>query len=305
MSVLRISLFGGFHITRSSWQSPLKVPRIGQALLAYLLLQRQRSHSRELLASLFWGDYCQDRARCCLNTTLWRLRRDLEPAGIARGTYIMTNTAGEVGFNPESDYWLDVEAFEDRAGQVLARSTQAMTAADVQLLREALQLYTGELLEGFYDDWAIRERERLRRLYLNSLAQLLHYYEQHGAYEEGLACGQQILDADPLREEIHREMMCLYCLSGQRPLAVQQYERCCQVLATELGISPMAETQAVYTRIVQMAEPDPAQLASIGGSIGFQPVLQQLLLARQEFDQARQQLQRAIRLAERFTKQSK
>jgi DNA-binding SARP family transcriptional activator len=305
MSVLRISLFGGFQITRSSWQCPLKVPRIGQALLAYLLLQRQRSHSRELLVSLFWGDYCQERARCCLNTTLWRLRRDLEPAGIDRGTYLTTNGAGEVGFNPKSDYWLDVEAFEDQTSQVLTKPIQAMTTADVQILDEALQLYTGELLEGFYDDWALRERERLRRLYLNSLAQLLHYHKQHGAYEEGLACGQQILDQDPLREEIHREMMCLYCESGQRPLAVQQYQCCCQVLATELDISPMAETQALYAHIVQLAEPNPAQSTAIGESICYQQVLHQLLLARQEFDQARQQLQRAIEFAERFAKHPK
>jgi DNA-binding SARP family transcriptional activator len=301
MSPLRIYLFGSFQITHSNWQSPLKVPRSGQTLLAYLLLQRQRSHPRELLASLFWGDYCQERARCCLNTTLWRLRRVLEPEEIPRGTYLLTTDTGEVGFNPESDYWLDVAAFEEQAGLALAKPIQAIEATDVQILKNALRLYTGELVEGLYDDWALRERERLRRLYLNSLAHLLHYHKRHGAFEESLACGQKILDQDPLREEIHREMMRLYCESGQRPLAVRQYERCCEVLATELDIPPMEETQALYTQIVHGANPCRTDSTPTAKPGGYQQVLHQLRLARQEFDQAQAQLEHAIQLAERLT----
>ena len=54
-----------------------------------------------------------------------------------------------------------------------------------------------ELLEGFYDDWVLRERERLRLLYLRCLRQLMHVYRQQGAFEESLACAQQILACDP------------------------------------------------------------------------------------------------------------
>lgn len=129
-----------------------------------------------MLAGLFWGDHCQERARRCLNTTLWRLRQVLELEGIPRGTYLLTPAADEVSFNWESDYWLDAALFEEQAGQILTKPVEAMNTADVQILRQALQLYTGDLLEGFYDDWVLREREQLRRLYLNSLAHLLHYY---------------------------------------------------------------------------------------------------------------------------------
>jgi DNA-binding SARP family transcriptional activator len=128
----------------------------------------------------------------------------------------------------------------------------------VQKLRSAMDLYRGELLEGFYDDWALRERERLRMLYLNGLSYLMRVAKYQGDYEDGLTYGRQILELDPLREEIHRELMRLYSENHQRPLAVRQYKTCCEVLKAELDIDPMLETQALYAKIVVSEESRPA-----------------------------------------------
>ncbi len=220
MGVLRITLMGQVEVAHADLPSKLTVTRLGQGLLAYLLLHRHRSHHRETLAGIFWGDHSQQRARGCLNTALWRLRQVLEPEGIPRGTYLQTKATGEIRFNPASDYWLDVAVFEGQIDRVLAKPADAMDTADADMLENALQLYTGDLLEGFFDDWVLREQERLRRLYLNGLAHLMHYYKHREAYQEGLACGQQILDQNPLREEIHREMIRLYLASGQRTSAL-------------------------------------------------------------------------------------
>jgi DNA-binding SARP family transcriptional activator len=298
MSILRICLLGQVRIAHADSPSPVKLTHTVQALLAYLLLQRQRSQPRETLAGLFWGDHSQERARSCLNTTLWRLRQVLEPDGIPRGTYLLTISADEVGFNLESDYWLDVATFEEQSSPVLAKPVQAMQAADAQVLESALQLYAGELLEGFYDDWALRERERLRRIYLNCLAHLMDYYKHHRAFQESLLCGQRILDQDPLREEIQREMMRLYLANGQRAMAVRQYELCRQVLATELGIPPMEETQALYAEVLGVTSAPQLLAPSNWQSPVYPQAVQQLRLALQGLDEARTQLQRAVQLLE-------
>jgi DNA-binding SARP family transcriptional activator len=270
-------------------------------LLCYLLLHRQRPHNRERLAALFWGDYSQERARNCLNTTLWRLRQVLEPEANQRGTYLLTTSGGEVGFNPQSAHWLDIEAFEEYTHQVLSRPVRAMQTADAEILKKGIELYTGELLEGLYDDWALHERERLRRLYMNSLAYLMDYYKQVGDFEACLACAQRILDQDPPREEIHREIMRLYLANGQRSLAVQQYQVCREVLATELGILPMEETQALYAQIAGVGESHQAPSASAAESVNGSQALQQLRLAIKRLDEARWQLQQAMRLVEQLT----
>jgi DNA-binding SARP family transcriptional activator len=78
-----------------------------QALLAYLLLNRHRPHPRAALADIFWGIHGQEKARGSLNTTLWKLKKSLEPEAIPTGTYLQTTHSCEVGFNKECQYWLD------------------------------------------------------------------------------------------------------------------------------------------------------------------------------------------------------
>ncbi len=302
MSLLRISLFGGLRIAHDGRPSEVKVTRTLQAMLGYLLLQRHRSHPREVLAGLFWGDYTDERARNCLNTTLWRLRQVLEPEGIPRGAYLRAGSIGEVGFNLESNHWLDVAVFEEQVSGVLAQPVQTLEEAGVRELKNVLQLYSGELLEGLYDDWALRERERLRLMYLSGLEHLMHYYKLCGDYRKSQACGQQILYHDPLREEIHREMMRLYLESGQQAMAVRHYELCRDILAKELGIQPMEETQALYAQIVQLAGHSQRQSTGTWEQHSLQQALHQLHRTTETLDEARKRLQRALQFLERSAK---
>lgn len=298
MGLLRISLFGVVQIAHDDQPSEMRPTRIVQALLAYLLLQRRRTHSREVLAGLFWGDHSHEQARSCLNTALWRLRRVLEPEGIPKGTYLLATPMGEIGFNQESAYWLDVAIFEERVEEVLSRPIHAMETADSSALENALRLHAGELLEGFYDDWALRERERLRSLYLEGVAHLMHYFKHRGAYAESLTWGQELLNCDPLREEIHREMMRLHLENGQRALAVQQYETCREILGKELGILPMEETQALHAQILAGADSFPPQDTGSGQPSNLRQAMQHLRQAVQDFDKGREQLRQAIQLVE-------
>ena len=116
----------------------------------------------------------------------------------------------------------------------------------------------GDLLEGFYDDWALRERERLRMLYLDCLGTLLRRHSETGALEPALRCGRQILALDPLREDIHREVIRLHVRNGHRALALQQYESCRAALEEELGVEPMEETRALCAELLSAARIDAA-----------------------------------------------
>jgi DNA-binding SARP family transcriptional activator len=304
MRELQVFLFGTVRIVLARQPSPIKLTHTIQGLLAYLLLHRQRSHPREVLAGLFWGERSEERAHSCLSTALWRLRGTLELDGIARSTYLITGPTGEVSFGLESSYWLDVAAFEARIVQFLAQPTNGLTVDDAAALQDALSLYTADLLEGFFDPWAIRERERLRDLYINGMAHLMRYHRQQRAFEESLDCCQRILQHDPLREEFHREMMRLYLENGQRALAARQYESCRELLASELGIPPMPETQALYTQIVPQPTLRPSLSAPHKEATSHHQALRQLRLALRACEKAREQLQQAMRLAERLAEDS-
>jgi DNA-binding SARP family transcriptional activator len=288
MSILHVTLFGGVHVTHDNWSTEVIMTREIQALLAYLLLQRHRQHSREVLADMFWGEYNQTKARRSLNTALWKLKKVLEPREIASGTYLKNSRSGEIGFNKTSEYWLDVEVFENEINRALSCPVQAVQKSHLLDLERALRLYQGDLLEGVYEDWALRERERMRALYSRSLFYLSQYHEFCGAYDKAIAYGQQILDLDPIREEIHREMMRLYMANGQRTLAVRQYEICRSVLAKELGISPMPDTESLSRQIIAGDQ----LVASKSEHTGFAEAIQQLDDVGRTIDLAREQIQK-------------
>jgi len=296
MGMLRVSLFGTMRVTLDDSPEDLKLTQSISLLLAYLLLDRQRLHPREMLIGQFWGEYSQKQARNCLNTALWRLRSALRMGeGSYLDDYLITNEQG-VGFNCHSAYWLDVAEFEEQVSRVVKQPEDSVMQEEIERLDQSLQLYQGELLEGVYTDWALRQREQKRLLYLKGLAYLLEYYKRQGAYDRSLDYGEKILAADPLREEIHREMMRLYLLTGQRALAVRQYEICRSSLSTELDVLPMEETQALYEQIAGERKL-PAPLVR---KDGLDKVLRELYQTHQSLAVANKRFNKAIRHLEEY-----
>lgn len=305
MTLLRIALLGNFAVARDNVPAPLRITRTGQTLLAYLLIHGQRQHSRDVLTTLLWGDQSQTQAQHCLNTALWRLRRQLEPTGVPRGAYLTTSGSGDVGFNWDSPHWYDAGAFEARLNRAMLRPSERMEPSDAQAIEEALDLYQGDLLEGFYDHWALSERERLCCLYLNGLTRLMRYYALQRQFEASLACGLKVLQHDPLREEIQREVIRLYLSTGQRAQAARQYETCRALLAEELGILPMVETQALFHQIALETAHLPLGAPSSPHSTDLAEVQQQLQTAIHMLNQTQTQVQSVMLLLEQFLTQQR
>jgi DNA-binding SARP family transcriptional activator len=248
VNTLRIYLFGGGR-TMSGGQMETKMNPTIKALFAYLLLHRKRSHSREVLSSLFWGNQEEQKARRCLSTALWRLRNNLNCEGKMAQQHILTEAGGEIRFNPDCQYWLDVAEFEQKTRPLLHLPIASLNDTDAQTLEEAVALYKDDLLVNFYDDWAIRERERLRNIYLQSLNCLMQFYKSEKRFEKSIEFGRRILSLDPLRENVQRTLMRIYARKGQRNIALLLYQEYEELLAAELGIRPMKETQSLYYEI--------------------------------------------------------
>jgi DNA-binding SARP family transcriptional activator len=218
-------------------------------LLCYLLLNRHHPHHRERLAALFWSEYPTTTARKYLRNALWRLRNALQSAGAPTDEYLLISD-DSISFVNSSHYWLDIEVFETTITRYQDLSGQALTPEQAALLEEAVDLYIGDLLEGVYEDWCLYERERLSLLHLHALSKQIVFHEVNGTYERGLAYGERILAHDHTREKVHRQMMRLHWLLGDRNAALTQYKRCVQILREELGIPPMEETRLLYEQIV-------------------------------------------------------
>jgi DNA-binding SARP family transcriptional activator len=294
MNVLRITLFGGGGIEFTGAVPEEKLTLTTWFLMAYLVFYRQRAHPRDVLLNLMWGDLPPERARGCLNTTLWRLRRHIEAHGTPAGTYLNTRSTGEVCFNCQSDFWLDVADFEQNVLSVLKTPLAQAAESQVQQLENAAALYTGDLLESCYCEWVLPERERLRNLFYDAHYYLMDYYHIHQNFHRALEHGSMILANNPLREDVHRQMMRLYHDSGQRSLAIRQYNICHQALLDELNIEPMPETRALLDQINGSARPASLLQTYVPNQGDIYLALARLQTALDAANQVRLELEQAL-----------
>jgi DNA-binding SARP family transcriptional activator len=249
MSTLRVFLFGKFRVQSGEQTLAHLSAHRAQELFCYLLLHRDRPHPRETLAGLLWGESSTAQSKKYLRKALWQLQTTLDAHTDSPAARVLLVDSDWVEINPQADLWLDVAVFEQAFSSVQGVPGKELDRQRAQSLQSAIDLYRGDLLEGWYQDWCLYERERLQNLYLAMLDKLMGHFEAHQDYEAGLACGSLILRYDRARERTHRQLMRLYYLANDRTAALRQYERCVAYLDEELGVKPAKRTVALYEQI--------------------------------------------------------
>src|SRR6266480_358896 len=249
MVKLRLQLLGKFSARRNERILDGFEARKIQELFCYLLLHRDHSLPRETLASILWPETTTTQSKKNLRQALWQLQSALGSQNEPANNRILLVEPDWVQLNSEANLWLDVAIFEQVFHLVQKIPDQELDNSKAQLLEDTVYLYQGPLLEGWYQDWCLLERERLQSMYLTMLDKLMSYCEVHHDYETGLLYGMRIMCYDRARERTHRRMMRLYYLLGDRAEALRQYERCAAALEEELGIHPSKNTTAIYRQI--------------------------------------------------------
>lgn len=252
--MFRIWLFGSLSVaTDESGDQAIAIAGRCASLLAYLALGHGRYFSRSELLGSLWPEHASSSTAGSFNTALWRLRRLIERPPLKHGDLIVCDRRGAIGLNGPAGVWLDVDEFERLIAPGLAKAPELLSDADIEGLRQGAALYKSDILMDITDDWALREREKHRRNYLNALGRLMQLATIRRDYASGIRHAQAILDSDALREDVHRQLMQLFMLGGQRAQALRQFEHCRDLLRRELAIQPMRETLALYQQIADSA----------------------------------------------------
>ncbi|MGH7686111.1 MAG: ATP-binding protein [Candidatus Dormibacteria bacterium] len=210
--------------------APLESGRV-ESVFAYLMLHRNAPQSRQRFAFLLWPDSTERQAQTNLRKVLHNLRRLVPEAD--RLIDIGSRT---IAWRADASLRLDVEQFE-------------LALAEGHLL-EAVETYRGELLEGNDDEWLLEHRRRLADLYLQALERLTRRHQERRQWSQAIRYAERLMAQDSLREESHRLLMQLHQAAGDRTGAVRAYHVCAAALASELGIDPSSETQAIYESLI-------------------------------------------------------
>jgi DNA-binding SARP family transcriptional activator len=226
--------------------------RKATALLAHLALT-DRPRSRDALCDLLWPGQDTERARGALRRTLSTLRG-------AIGEEWIETQGDSIGLQRGDGFELDVERFRRLAAQ----------RDSAEALAEAAEACSGSLLEGFalrdsptFEQWHTAEARGLDAELTDVLQRLVELLVANRDYTTALRYARRWLDAEPLHEAAHRELIRLYALSGDRAAALNQYRDCVRVLSQELGVAPVDETSALFEQVSEgtLVQSEPAAAA--------------------------------------------
>jgi hypothetical protein len=177
----RIMFFGGLSVRQGQALITRFRTQKAAALLAYLAYFPQQAHPREVLIELLWPGGEPQASRASLSQALSTLRRQLEPPGRVPAGSLIRATHAAVQLNPEA-LTTDVAGFEATLEQAARAGS---TAERAQLLRQAVDRYTGELLPGFYEDWVLTSGSAWR-IVLRGRSPVVLHWEQTGQIEAAL-----------------------------------------------------------------------------------------------------------------------
>ncbi len=261
MKVLHMRLLGEFSLVYDDRPvTTVNTARL-QSLLAYLILHHARRLRRSVLAALIAPDVPESRARHALSQAIWQLRRSLPD--------LIESDHDSVGLSPDVALWVDALEFERLALPHIKETAEACTPEACADLRQAVQLYRGDLLEGLYDDWLLVERERLHEVYLQALESLARLEQSAGRYQAALEAALALSLSDPLRGSARRLVMQLYFCLGRPEAALHQFETYRQALSAELGVEPDTETLALAQAIAARTPDAAVHLPDAQAGVSF------------------------------------
>lgn len=236
--MIRLALLGGIELANPA--DPRTSALLGQrkrvALLAYLALAGPGAlRSRDAALALFWPEFDQRRARGALRQALYSLRLSLGRDAI------VTRGDGSLGTSPDA-VWCDAVAFD-----------QALKSGDEE---EALRLYRGDLLPGFFVDdapgferWLDEERPRFRRRARDAAWRLADDAEQRGNLANAARWARRCTELSHDDEASLQKLLRLLDGVGDRAGALHAYQEFATRLAKDFEAAPSAETRRLIDAI--------------------------------------------------------
>ena len=254
---IQLDLLGGFRLSHDNQE--IRFPA-GKAvlLLAFLACARNRVARRDRLASLFWQDSNTKQARASLRQALSRLRATL---GTAREAVWSDNE--QIGLT-EDDWAIDIDELHHCDGMdhsVVNADWATVFLAGVHHREPAI------------DAWLECERQRLLQRINEVFSTTITQCLESGNASRALELGMRLSALDPFSEQVHRNLMRAYELSGDRSSALRQYRTLVRLLDEGLGISPDDESRSLFEQVrhARMSGSDRSSTTRLEASVNEPP----------------------------------
>ena len=204
-----LKLLGGF-LLRAAGET-IRVAPSSQRVVAFVALASPFAVRRCRVAGTLWPNNTEERAHANLRSALWRLNQ-------ACPSIVHTD---DVDLQLQRHVHVDVEEIDKPS-----------------IWRGDIDCPTAELLPGWYDDWLLAERERLRQAAAHTVEATCRQMIESGDYANAIDLGLRAVAAEPLRESTRRIVIEALLAEGNVGDAVREYVLFRHLLLAEVGVEP-------------------------------------------------------------------
>lgn len=231
----KLTLFGGFRLVDTDNNALVTAVRKSKALFAWLAINPDIEHPREKLAALLWPDSEEAAARHSLRQALADLRKIIPVE-----SEVLNTSKDFISLN-STHIEIDVQNF-----------LKALSRGDSESLDYAIELYSGEFLEGcnphsdMFEEWGMVYRNDFNERATVAIDLSLSQHLKKKNYGKVVNLAMRLIAIDPLRESAYRALMLAHNRLGNHATALRWYRRCQHILQQELDVSPSPETETLY-----------------------------------------------------------
>ncbi|MBW0016685.1 MAG: FHA domain-containing protein [Mycobacterium sp.] len=266
----RFGLLGPLLMTVSDVPVPLGTPK-QRALLAMLLINRNRAVGTESLIDATWDQSPVPAARTSIHSYVSNLRRLLSDAGLDPQHVLVSAPPG---------YRLNVADKDCDLDRFIAGKTAGMRAAAAGRFDQA-----SSHLSAALDEWRGPALDDLRTfVFVEEFATALaadYMLVQIARAEAEIACGRansmiaelETLAAKyPYHEPLWAQLITAYYVAERQSDALEAYRRLKALLAEDLGIDPGPTVNALHGRILRQERLDTKKAAKTTAARGIAAV---------------------------------
>jgi DNA-binding SARP family transcriptional activator len=222
---LYISTLGRFQVEgkRGALDGEWLEQRPGQ-LLKYLVCERQRMATTDMIAEALWPQAGPSEARNRTRHYVHVLREKLEPDRTrhAPSPFVIARRGGY--HLDTSRVRVDADEFEREARAGLTAFVQGLGEPAAGHLDNALRLYRDPFLaETPYEEWALEERERLHELAGRVLRAQVRIRTELGHLDAAIEHARRLAEMEPFDMDAQRIVLDLCMRRGRRSEALRRY----------------------------------------------------------------------------------
>lgn len=211
-------------------------------LLAYLILKKGSFVSKWSVMEHIFQDMPPKNAETYLNTTVYKLRKALEPFGM-KSVIIFSDESYRIDMK---SIYVDYFDFEE--------SLKQRTGAGIEEELRIDKLYKGELFGEKDYDWCFFEKERLSGLYTEFAKKLVNTLLLKEQISDAIAVAKKLLSYCEYDDEANCMLMRIYAKQKDKYQLEKQFKRYINALKNELGVAPDSHIYKLYNDLMRSIE---------------------------------------------------